>query len=653
MSDKKNIDRLFQEKFKDFEASPPEFVWENIREVLEDKKKKRVIPLWFRLGGVAAVIVIGLLLGNFYLNGWNGANQDPAVTTAPGATQGQQPLKVLPTDVDAHNNNTKGTNNTESVNSAVVVNGDGKGKAATNNGGATGAEPGSHQKVLQPSSTGANNAVVHSPKNTYNTEKGKKGVKQNSLLPPDNNAVVNTTTKNNKGVTQPDNAAANNALVNNSKGNRGNNTNTSASPNTGIAGNGSFVISKDNTNVKGSNAITNRNMQPANAVANNGNSASKNNSNKNGAVTTGVNGVADTGPQNGGNKANKSNSLTGSAVANTTTSSAGKNTGNTGKAQGGNVVPNGSNDTSANALAVQENKSADVKAPVIDTTTPITDKAIAETAIDTAAVAPENALEKLLREQQEGKKDEKDKAVADNSNKSKWNVKPQVAPVFYNSLSNGSPIDDQFASNAKSYGNDLSMGVGVNYAVTSKISIRSGVNTVNLNYATKGVEFYASLNNQTNNVAAKSANANIVVQDQGTTNNLEVFFADRLPTDTFNGSMIQKTGYVEVPVEMSYALLDKKFGIDIIGGVSTLFLSQNNVSVVSTQGYSTNVGKAQNLNNIHFSTNVGVGFKYRFFKSFEANFEPMFKYQVNTFSRDAGNFKPYFIGLYSGISFSF
>jgi hypothetical protein len=31
----------------------------------------------------------------------------------------------------------------------------------------------------------------------------------------------------------------------------------------------------------------------------------------------------------------------------------------------------------------------------------------------------------------------------------------------------------------------------------------------------------------------------------------------------------------------------------------------------------------------------------------------MFKYQINTFNQNSGNFKPYFIGLYSGISFSF
>ncbi len=107
-----------------------------------------------------------------------------------------------------------------------------------------------------------------------------------------------------------------------------------------------------------------------------------------------------------------------------------------------------------------------------------------------------------------------------------------------------------------------------------------------------------------------------------------------------------------MPIELSYKLVDKKFGIEIIGGMSTLFLNNNTVSLV-TDGMEMNVGKANNLNNIHFSSNVGLGFKYSFWKNFNANFQPMFKYQINTFSENSGNFKPYFIGLYSGISFSF
>ena len=58
MKENKNIERLFQEKFKDFEVTPPDFVWENIQEKLHPKeKKRRVIPFWFKTTGIAASFI--------------------------------------------------------------------------------------------------------------------------------------------------------------------------------------------------------------------------------------------------------------------------------------------------------------------------------------------------------------------------------------------------------------------------------------------------------------------------------------------------------------------------------------------------------------------------------------------------------------------
>ena len=124
------------------------------------------------------------------------------------------------------------------------------------------------------------------------------------------------------------------------------------------------------------------------------------------------------------------------------------------------------------------------------------------------------------------------------------------------------------------------------------------------------------------------------------------------PLIKYDGTLKQEINFVEIPVELSYKIIDKKFGIELIGGMSTLFLTENNVSLVSA-GQEMIIGKANNLNEIHFSSNVGLGFKYNFWGNFNANFQPMFKYQINTFNNDSRDFKPYFIGLYSGISFSF
>ena len=67
MKDNKNIERLFQEKFKDFEALPPQDSWNLIASRLnEKKKKKRIVPVWFQISGIAAsLFLIAGLIWNF------------------------------------------------------------------------------------------------------------------------------------------------------------------------------------------------------------------------------------------------------------------------------------------------------------------------------------------------------------------------------------------------------------------------------------------------------------------------------------------------------------------------------------------------------------------------------------------------------------
>ena len=77
MKERKNIDRLYQEKFKDFEATPREAVWKNIAEKLEEKEPKKplILPLWFKLGGIAAALALILGLTYFLNNGNAGATK--------------------------------------------------------------------------------------------------------------------------------------------------------------------------------------------------------------------------------------------------------------------------------------------------------------------------------------------------------------------------------------------------------------------------------------------------------------------------------------------------------------------------------------------------------------------------------------------------
>lgn len=62
MSDNKNIDRLFKEQFKDFEATPAAGTWDQIAAQLQHKKKRRVVPFWLKSSGIAAALVLGCFL---------------------------------------------------------------------------------------------------------------------------------------------------------------------------------------------------------------------------------------------------------------------------------------------------------------------------------------------------------------------------------------------------------------------------------------------------------------------------------------------------------------------------------------------------------------------------------------------------------------
>lgn len=255
-----------------------------------------------------------------------------------------------------------------------------------------------------------------------------------------------------------------------------------------------------------------------------------------------------------------------------------------------------------------------------------------------------NELEEILK----AKSAQKD-AVVSNS-KNKWQITPNVAPVYLNANSGGSPIDEQLSDYEKKSDKSVSFGIGVHYAVGKKTVIRTGINKVVLGYNTSNVLYSTGLTaNNLRNIEYSSNNAVKFVNEA---NYSSLTTTEKEIQSMNTGNINQKMGYYELPMEVSYAVLDKKFGINLIGGFSTLFLNENTISLESFQSNIV-LGEANNLSKVHFSSNVGLGFKYQITKSFQINVEPMVKYQFNTFSNNSGDFKPLFIGLYSGISYGF
>jgi hypothetical protein len=240
----------------------------------------------------------------------------------------------------------------------------------------------------------------------------------------------------------------------------------------------------------------------------------------------------------------------------------------------------------------------------------------------------------------------------------KLRVSTMAAPIYYDNFGSGTSIDSQFANNESSGEISISYGINLAYQISEKIKIRSGISKVDLSYNTKNIAFTAAVNP----TALSSVNypdgnipsfriENRTVQQFSNLSASAEFNRASLASPTA-GYLNQKLGFIEVPLEIEYVIIDKKIGLNIIGGGSTLFLNDNMISLNSTD-FSTNLGEANNLNNISFSTNIGVGVDYNISPQFELNFEPIFKYQLNTFSKTTGNVNPYYFGVYSGFSFKF
>lgn len=294
----------------------------------------------------------------------------------------------------------------------------------------------------------------------------------------------------------------------------------------------------------------------------------------------------------------------------------------------------------------------------------IADKIRTDNAGDGALAAEEekNEEDKNAKKKSIFDEIEEDEEIVAEKNEHRWSVGPSVAPVYFSSLGEGSPIHSNFVANSKSGNLNLSYGLSISYDISKKLSIRSGVHKVDYGYDTNDILFSSSLaastNNRIDNIDYALTSKNLVVQSTANSEavqqdaSLAISNEIAAPTPSRDGRMVQQFGYLEVPVEVNYSLLDSKLGLHVIGGVSSLFLVDNSVTLES-EGGSTEIGEANNINSLNFSTNIGFGVDYNISQKVRLNLEPMFKYQLNTFSDASGNFQPFSVGIYSGLSFKF
>ena len=229
--------------------------------------------------------------------------------------------------------------------------------------------------------------------------------------------------------------------------------------------------------------------------------------------------------------------------------------------------------------------------------------------------------------------------------KNKFSVATIFAPIYFSSFGDGSGVGDQFKDNPVSGNSSYSYGVKFAYQLTNKFSLQSGVNLINLGYTTNnvyvtpGVAIVGFSNLSSSPVLARS-------EDLANSKDNGINTFDNI------GSLNQVFGYIEIPVELKYSVVDGKLGVNLVGGFSTLLLNRDEV-FVETNNFSQSLGSSNNLRSVNFSGNFGVDVDYSIRKNLYINVSPMFKMHTNTFSRNSGSLQPYYLGVYTGLNYKF
>ena len=699
MGDKKNIDRLFQEQFRDFEATPDEAVWDKIAQDLDEnqKTKKKIIPLWLQVSGVAATLILLISLGVNSLSTLTTNNNENGVVNTNNQNKTNQSLDsdtnsaVTNTnespskDVDEVPSDTFNQNHNLKSNTTGVVSGNNKGQnnilgneldnnvdkkgEALVQGGQNKSGTGKGENSSLTNQSSKNRLVNQEKLDRNNTlfQNRNQQVKQEEIVASQNKKSNLSPTK---LELRPNEFEKDAVLTNNNKKKEvvavreqgetkivsqlnEENIGIEKTPQEGIAvQDTNEVLFKANTS--GNDKEVSNNSEDKERIALNDGEKEREekqletdkpftNSIDKALVETAVNrknkevvveasnkkeGLQEVTSKQGGNEADATALDEKNALEKTA--------------------------SELKALAQEESKKEHAtegdEKELSETVANIEEEEKKEEEL--LKEEDKKSIEEAITEQETAKevKEEIDEAL-----RKKWNVAPSIAPVYYNTLSQGSPIDDQFKTNPKKAQVSMSYGLHFSYDLGKRWSVRSGVQKLEVGYKTEQVAVLA-LGETSGVISSKPRNVNLAPQAEG----LDIIssanvVAVQMPANfssLLNSNLEQRLGYLEVPLELTYKITQSRFSLRVIGGMSTFILSDNEI-YANWLNEKRLVGSAANVNQVSFSTNLGLGASYDLGKSFYFNLEPTFKYQLNPFSSDSGNFKPYILGVYSGFSFKF
>ncbi len=120
-----------------------------------------------------------------------------------------------------------------------------------------------------------------------------------------------------------------------------------------------------------------------------------------------------------------------------------------------------------------------------------------------------------------------------------------------------------------------------------------------------------------------------------------------------SGELSQVFEFIEVPLYARYSLVDKRFGIELMGGVNAGWLVGNNVYINNEYGEQ-RIGSTQDISTLNFAGTLGLGFNYKLGKHLSLAMEPRLNYYLRSISSNPDvNYRPYNVGIFTGVYYEF
>ncbi|MFC7772457.1 hypothetical protein [Flavobacterium sp. GCM10027622] len=186
-----------------------------------------------------------------------------------------------------------------------------------------------------------------------------------------------------------------------------------------------------------------------------------------------------------------------------------------------------------------------------------------------------------------------------------------VSPTLSFAKGNNSTIDTRLNNNSKTSAVQWSYGAYLCYTPEGRLSSRIGIGFTNLNFKTEDVPVNTT---DYSNLSYTNGYSNMVIYNQS--------------NQSEKMTLVQEISYAEVPLEVKYKVIDKKIGVNAIGGISILYLNKNKVTAITSNGNHYEIGKTKGLLDATVGINFGFGFDYTINKMMKLNVEPMIKYNL-------------------------